>query len=321
MVNKAGMKNFPVSGLLRLRHFARCILVILICFVFIQGSDSEEPEKTFCFVFMTDIHLQPELKGDEGFKTAIAQVNKLKPDFVITGGDLIKDALEQSFERSAQLYDLYDQICRDFEMPVYNTMGNHEVFGLYEISGVSPDHPDYGKEMYKKRLGNNRTYYSFEYKGWHFIITDAIGFTADREYFGEVDSVQMEWIRNDLQKIDEETPIIISTHIPFLSVSEQVACGGTAALLPYLVVGNSNEVLSLFDKYNLQLVLQGHLHIVEEIIFRDIHFITGGAVCGAWWEGPYSGFPEGFVVVNIYDDSSFDWRYETYGWEAVRTDE
>lgn len=45
-----------------------------------------EKENSFRFVFMTDIHVQPELDGDDGFKQAIAEVNTMqpKPDFVIT---------------------------------------------------------------------------------------------------------------------------------------------------------------------------------------------------------------------------------------------
>ena len=62
-------------------------------------------------------------------------------------------------------------------MPVYNTLGNHEVFGLYEKSGISPEHPEYGKQMYKNKLGDGKTYFSFDHIGWHFIILDGIGFT------------------------------------------------------------------------------------------------------------------------------------------------
>jgi len=57
-------------------------------------------------------------------------------------------------------------------------------------------------------------------------------------------------------------------------------------------------------------VLQGHLHVIEEIVWKGTHFITGGAVSGAWWGGPFEGFPEGFVVVDIKGDE-FDWYYKT----------
>jgi Icc protein len=300
------------------RKYINSGLLIVLFPVFIQFSCVRKPDNSFRFVYMADIHVQPELKADEGFRTALNKVSMLDPDFIITGGDLIMDALEEDFERSVELYDLHKQICGEYDIPIYNTMGNHEVFGLYVESGVSPDHPEYGKKMYKRRLGNNKTYYSFDHKGWHFIIIDAVGFTPDREYFGTVDSIQMEWIKEDLKKTDKKTPIIISTHIPFISVSEQVFNGGTTALRPYLAVENSNDVLSLFDGYNLTLVLQGHLHVVEYIVFRDIHYITCGAVSGAWWGGPYKNFPEGFVVIDI-DKGRFTWRYETFGWEAVKT--
>ena len=88
---------------------------------------------------MTDIHVQPENRAAEGFRKAIDKVNLLNPDFVITGGDLIMDALGQTKSRSDSLYNLYQDLMTLFKMPVYNTLGNHEVFGLYEKSGISPE--------------------------------------------------------------------------------------------------------------------------------------------------------------------------------------
>ena len=64
-------------------------------------------------------------------------------------------------------------------------------------------------------------------------------------------------------------------------------------------------------------VLQGHLHTVEEIKFYDVSYIIGGAVCGNWWKGLRHEFPEGFVVVDIVGDE-FDWKYETFNWDASK---
>ena len=72
-----------------------------------KKDEHAEGDDNFTFVFMTDIHLQPERNAIEGFNQAIDSVNKLNPDFVITGGDLIMDALGQSFERSDSLYNFY----------------------------------------------------------------------------------------------------------------------------------------------------------------------------------------------------------------------
>lgn len=43
-------------------------------------------EDGFSFVFLTDIHVQPERGAEAGFQWAIREVNRRKPDFVITGG-------------------------------------------------------------------------------------------------------------------------------------------------------------------------------------------------------------------------------------------
>ncbi|MBN2010535.1 metallophosphoesterase [candidate division KSB1 bacterium] len=308
------------TAILNEKRIVNIIMLIIFTILLFQPSSYAQITDSFRFVFMTDIHVQPELKADEGFKQAIAKVNELLPDFVITGGDLIMDALGQSFERSTMLYDMYNEICNDFTMPVYNTIGNHEVFGLYEKSSISPDHPEYGKEMYKQRIGHGKTYYSFDHNGWHFIVLDAIGFTPERKYIGEIDSSQIVWLKDDLSKTDNATPIVVSTHIPFISVGEQMLKGGAAAFSPAAIIANSNDIIALFHEHNLKLVLQGHLHIVEDIHIAGVHYITGGAVSGKWWEGARDGFPEGFVVIDVNGDS-FAWSYETYGWQAVAENE
>ena len=77
------------------------IIVLFVPLIFLSSCQNEIPEDTFRFIFMTDIHVQPELSGDEGFKQAIQKVNKLKPDFVITGGDLVFDALGRKIPKTS----------------------------------------------------------------------------------------------------------------------------------------------------------------------------------------------------------------------------
>jgi 3',5'-cyclic AMP phosphodiesterase CpdA len=276
-------------------------------------SEKKEDTNRFSFAFLTDIHLQPELNAPAGFRKAIEVVDSLQPDFVITGGDLIMDALGQGYARADSLYDLYDSMQRLFTMPVYNTMGNHEIFGIYDKSGVGLDHPEYGQRMYESRLGPS--FYSFDHKGWHFMVLDGIEDTGENGYIGLIDSAQMEWIRADLEVIHPDTPIAVSIHIPFITVVTQLEQG---ALVPNgrgTVVNNAREVLALFKGHNLRLVLQGHLHYLEEIRVGNTTFITGGAVSSRWWGGRYRGLEEGFVLVEVNGDD-FTWEYIDYGWEA-----
>lgn len=292
-------------------------LFILLFFAGCNTTNSKitsENNESFTFVFMTDIHLQPEKNAVEGFNQAIDSVNKLNPDFVITGGDMVMDVLGQDFERSEMLYNLYKKSLQQFNMPVYNTMGNHEIFGIYKESGVERDHPEYGEKMYEKRIG--KRYYSFDHKGWHFIILDGVEDTRESSYIGKIDSVQMEWIRFDLEKLNPETPIIVSVHIPFITVVTQLLEGSLEPNRKTTVITNSREVLELFESYNLKLVLQGHLHFLEDIYANGTHFITGGAVSSAWWSGPYHGLEEGFLVIKV-SGVDFKWEYVDYGWEVV----
>ena len=293
--------------------FIFCLVWLLSCNT---NNDAKFPEndQSFTFVFMTDIHLQPEKNAVAGFSQAIDSVNKINPDFVITGGDLIMDALGQNYDRADSLYNLYIEIEKRFNKPVYNTIGNHEIFGIYKKSGVEKNHPEYGEKMFEARLG--KRYYSFDHKGWHFMILDAIEDTGESSYVGLIDEKQIEWIKSDLAGIDSETPIVISTHIPFITSFMQILYGSTEANGESLVVTNSKEVLELFNDNNLKIVLQGHLHFIEDIYVKGIHFITGGSVCSKWWEGKYNGLEEGFLIVNIGDKDNFEWEYFDYGWEA-----
>lgn len=291
-------------------------LVIIVTILLFSGCKNEKKEKdSFGIAFLTDIHLQPEENAANGFTQALDTVNKLKPDFVITGGDLIMDALEQSYGRADSLYNLYMDVVKKSKSPVYNTMGNHEIYGIYKKSGADPANPEYGEKMFEKRLGHS--YYSFEHKGWKFMIINSIEDTKKGKYVGQVDTAQISWIKSELKKTDHTTPIVLSTHIPFISAYTQKYNGSTLPNDSSLVVFNSKEVIDLFNGYNLKLVLQGHLHTVEDIYIDGIHFITGGAVSGGWWKGPNQGFEEGFMYITFKADD-FRWRYVDYGWNVKK---
>jgi len=303
------MKNFR---LIQYLSFVITLLLFAGCDT-ISSKLSSEADRQFTFVFMTDIHLQPEKNAVEGFNQAIDTVNKLNPDFVITGGDLIMDALGKDFERSELLYNLYKKSAQRFNMPVYNTMGNHEIFGIYDESGIQKDHPEYGEKMFENRIG--KRYYSFDHKGWHFIILDGIEDTGESSYIGKIDSIQMEWIKTDLENLNHITPIVVSVHIPFITVVTQLEEGSLEPNRKTTVITNAKEVLELFESYNLKLVLQGHLHFLEDIYANGIHFITGGAVSSAWWSGAYNGMEEGFLLIKV-NGNDFEWEYVDYGWQA-----
>lgn len=296
--------------------FTTSLLTAFLVLLSVTGCNNPgNAGDSFSVAFMTDIHLQPERNAVAGFTKALDTVNSLKPAFILTGGDLIMDALGQSYGRADSLYVLYQETIKKSEAPVYNAMGNHEIYGIYSRSGADPAHPEYGEKMYEKRIGP--LYYSFMHEGWKFMILNSVEDTHRNKYVGLIDSVQIAWIEDELDKTDPEIPIVISTHIPFISVMTQRYGGSTVANDSSLIVYNSSPVLDLFREHNLKLVLQGHLHVLEDIYYEGVHYITGGAVSAAWWKGPYLTCEEGFLWLTFGRDD-FTWKYIDYNWEPEK---
>ena len=286
---------------------------LLILFSCKNESKKINNPNDFQFVFMTDIHLQHELNAVQGFKQAIDSVNKISPDFVITGGDLVMDALAVNYNRADSLFELYNETCKNFKMPVYNTMGNHDVFGIFKESGVKNNNPEYGENMYEKRIA--KRFFSFKHKGFVFFNLDAIEDTHKSGYIGMIDSTQLDWIKSQLNSINKNTPIVITTHIPFVTTWPQIKNGSMITNIHGLIVENAKEVLDLFKAHNLKLVLQGHLHFFEDIYVGNTHFITGGAVCSKWWQGKLDGLEEGFLILKV-KDQSITYEYKDFGWNV-----
>lgn len=291
------------------------LLALLMIACSSPGNRQANEKDGFSFVFLTDVHLKPEMGAVEGFQMAIDTINALNPDFVLTGGDLIDDALRATHGRADSLYQLYKTMSAGFRMPVYNAMGNHEHYGYSAQPPVDSSDPDYGDRMYERLIGER--YYSFNHKGWHFMMLEGTSKGHDNQgsYIGLIDDVQMDWIRQDLKTIEPATPIVLVTHIPLVSMIPQIQHGPLYANNQSTLIMNQQEVLAPFRSMNLKLVLQGHLHALEELNLMDqVRFITGGAICGYWWRTPDdSELQEGFLQIKVSGED-FSWNYVDFGW-------
>ncbi len=253
----------------------------------------------FSFAFFTDIHLNKKNNGCFiAFDKAIQNAKRNKVDFIVTGGDNLDiDVLGDDAATANELFQKFKDVTTKSGIPFYPSIGNHDRFW-----GVSKSDPLYNEGLFEKYLGE--TYYSFDHKGWHFIILNTSNSVIDDE--------QKKWLEADLQSIDSKTPIVVSVHVPFLSVYYPTLKGKYTDTDTF---SNFKEIWDTFEGKNLKLVLQGHMHLYEEIKVKNVQFITAGAVSASWWSGTYHGTEEGFLKVNV-NGNDFNWEYIDYGWEV-----
>lgn len=238
---------------------------------------TEHPE-VFTFVHASDPHLSEEtLARTRRLREIVAE---RKPDFVLITGDLISDALRVPEERATAQYELFIQELESFPVPVWNALGNHEIFGIERHKSlVSSEHPLYGKKMYRHYLGPN--YYSFDFGGVRFVCLDTVAI-ADLWYHGYVDAVQLAWLQQDLASVEPGKPVVTFNHIPLVTAGASIFGYDEDETTPLFLtidnepryrhtVGNPEEVLTELRKHNYPLALGGHFHTREKLFFE-----TGG---------------------------------------------
>ncbi len=156
------------------------------------SNDSEK----FSFVILGD-----KTSGGEGkwpiYDRAVDAINLLKPDFVITVGDMIPGHMETRPEWDTEWTE-YMEHAKRIEAPLFFTVGNHDIANLACY------------QFWREDFG--RTYYSFDYKGCHFLI-----FNTEEERIdgrGPAWRKMMDWAKADLAASVEARQTYVFFHKP-----------------------------------------------------------------------------------------------------------
>lgn len=276
-----------------------------INFALVKTPDLQE----FSFIQASDTHVS-EKTVDRMLKLR-AVVDSAKPDFMMVTGDLVRDALRVSEKEATGYFELYRDQIRQMPVPVWNVPGNHENFGIErQTSLVSPQNPLYGRNMYHHYFGPD--YYSFNYGGVHFIGLNSVDF-EDLWYYGHIDSIQLQWLKQDLELMSPGMPVVTFNHIPFysggFSIDNFKANGFDRTIelekgvWEYRhIVSNAVEVIELLRHYNYPLALSGHLHssqrYVPTISGQQLRFEQTAAVIAPLDNGPFH-FPSGVTLYHV----------------------
>lgn len=294
--------------------FSKSPLFLLLLIGSALITRAQQKNDDFTFVFLTDIHLRPDSVAANAFDKVVKKVAEINPDFILSGGDQVFDVMRGNQSKSDSLFRFYSEQSKRFGKPVYNCVGNHELFAIYEESPEDSSHPDYKDGMFKRYFG--KAYYAYEHKGWKFIVLNVLD-VENFKYIGNVDSDQLMWLETELAATPKEMPIVLTVHIPLVSTYLDIY-PPTGGWPKGPAVRNRNEVLSAFREHNLKFVLQGHVHWFEDLnIEGKTRFITGGAIAGRpSWRGTQHG-PRGFLKFHVSGSKA---TYEFVAYEEPGND-
>lgn len=122
----------------------------------------EEAEEDFTFAIISDLN-GGERQGV--YNTAVSQLNRLDPTFVVSVGDLIDGGTEDSLQLAKE-WNSFDQRTGQLHMPFFYLGGNHDL--------TNPRM----RSFWKNRFGPR--YYHFVYKDVLFLMLDSEDYEENR---------------------------------------------------------------------------------------------------------------------------------------------
>jgi predicted phosphodiesterase len=250
-------------------RFAVAILIMLLTAVMSQGPalGASLAECPLRFAVIGD------RTGDAVpgvYEQAVAEIERLKPEFVITVGDMIQGYTEDKAEMERQWTE-YMEIIKAFSMPVYFTPGNHDITDTPMV------------EAYERWIG--RPYYSFDVRGVHFIVLD----TSRYQTAVALPAEQMDWLKRDLKEHKGSAYTFVFFHIP--TWRQAVA------------LGKPDPIHAVLAEYGVDAVFSGHYHQYFSGSYDGIAYTAVGSSGGGTEPGP-TGLEYHFAWVTV-DDQDF----------------
>ena len=264
------------------------------------SSFAEEPKAQLRFGLVTDLHYADKAPGGSRhyretlakLEEAALQFAKEKPSHVVELGDFIDAADSVATEKK-----YLGRVNKDFaELPgkKHYVLGNHCVYTLT-------------KDEFLDGVGQKKSYYSFDDRGFHFVVLDAC-FRNDGKPYGRknfqwtdpnIPQEQVEWLQADLKKATGKTIVFVHQR---LDVSNHYGVKNAAQIRR--VLEQSGKVLAVF---------QGHSHKNEVKEINGIHYCVHRAMIeGSGKEN------NGYSIMDLFADGTIRItgfrKQEKYNW-------
>jgi 3',5'-cyclic AMP phosphodiesterase CpdA len=213
------------------------------------------------------------------YEKAIAEANRLRPDFVVMGGDMTNDA--DDLDQLAELRRITAKL--DGNIPIYWVAGNHDA-----ANRPTPE----TLVQYRQRFGEDN--YSFDHQGSHFVVINSCVCFDPTDVPDEWDRL-VAFLETDLRAARAKggKHIIVFLHHPLFLDSPNDPDG-------YWVIPSQQRVvlLDIMKANKVSAVFAGHVHRNNLGQDGDLQMVTTGAV-----GYPLGDDPSGVRVVKVLDDS------------------
>ncbi len=285
----------------------------------ILSSSKESNEEHFSIVHLTDSHVTSKRQGAKGYQKCIESINNLsiKPELVLMGGDMVFDGLYTEMEDYEEQISLFREISSELNMPYYPCLGNHDVLGLSSRRKVPSNHSGIGKKFIMDALGMDADYYSFNHKGWHFVVLNSIHEIEAEHgpaYEQRIGEEQLDWLRHDLGK-HKGIPTIVVSHYAAFNHMGQINADQELKSMNHLVLKDNRDLRFILERHGVKALLQGHTHMSEDFRFNNVWYITSQSASAAWWGGNWLGFEPGYTVLTLGEKDIISWEAVVYDWE------
>ena len=204
--------------------------------------------------------------GDsQGYQDGILEIaeiaNQERPDFVFHCGDLTPFGQSNQYEEVISALDT-------FTVPVYTTVGNHDIHGG-------------GGARYLQHFGPST--YSFDSGPIHFTIFNTST--------NDVSETEMTWLENDLSQSSSEIKFVFTHTPPF-----DPRTGSDHGMLNETM---AERLMALFEAQGVNTVFTGHIHMYNESVKNGVRYVITGGAGASLYAGEEEGGIYHFVNVTL----------------------
>lgn len=240
------------------RHFAVIFSAILLAgFVSAGCAGSQPVTGSARFIIFGNTRPESPFRGfTEGLDGVISAIKTRRPEIVIHtgnsvyGGSYTQGIIAQDVERQMQIFF---PMLKQIPAAVYTVPGESDSY-----NGTL--------DLYVKHSGR-LPYYSFNYGTIHFITL-----STNSSIDNLIDSVQMDWLKEDLERAASYSSIFVITHHPVF-VEEKIKGK---------VVLKNTMLMELFIKHKVKAVFSGKEDKFSSSYYGGVEYYTTG--CGGYNE-------------------------------------